>query len=133
MKKIYLSIAALNGLIGTGASALAAHALPGDRLSKTTQWFIQGAEFQLIHAITLMIIAVWMQMALSSRTHKTLRASYILMQGGIIAFSGTLYWIGVKGAGTLGAFHWVTPTGGLLLMLGWTGLIVTGLTYKKED
>ncbi len=132
MRNIFLSVAALNGLIGTACSALGAHALPGDRLSKTTQWFIQGAEFQLLHGLALLGIAIVIGQIAGKKKLTSFHMSFYAFQMGIILFSGSLYWSGIKGAGSLGAFHWITPIGGLFLMIGWILLVYSGLKSHKS-
>lgn len=123
-------LAAVNGLVATGLSAIGAHALPASMSAADRATFAMATDFHLFHALALLGIA-----ALAGRFSR-LRALGIsagLFQAGILAFSGSLYMRTLMGPGSLGIFHWITPIGGLLLMAGWVMLCVAGYRARKEQ
>ena len=117
-----LILAALNGFLAVACGAFGAHGLKGKlgALADGAQrlgWWETAAQYQLAHALALGLsahliarggagaggIAVWS------------------FAGGIALFSGSLYAMTLTGVRTLGA---VTPIGGLLLLVGWSALLV---------
>lgn len=117
--------AALNGFIATGASALGSHLL-ASRLGMGAPLFSQSATFQFFHALAMLGAAF-----VASRSEDTLAGrSAIAFLLGILLFCGTLYVRALMGPGSLGAFHWLTPLGGLSLMAGWLMLAVAGIRMQ---
>ena len=94
-----------------------------------TPFFALGAEFHLIHAVVLLVIAGMIDAGIKFSTFAA-----GMMQFGILIFSGSLYYRALMGAGSLGDFHWITPVGGASLMLAWLVLVVAGVTeYLGDD
>ncbi|WP_417458340.1 DUF423 domain-containing protein [Kordiimonas sp.] len=124
------AIAALNGLIATAASALGAHFLSGKIAEADKALFTQAATFQFYHTFALLGLAWLMSRSDSANRVGSYAANAFLL--GIIAFSGSLYVRAVMGPGSLGAFHWVTPIGGLALMLGWGLMALTAFKGNKR-
>lgn len=123
-------LAAVNGLVATGLSAIGAHALPASMPAGDKATFAMATDFHLFHALALLGIA-----ALAGRFARiqALGVSALLFQAGILAFSGSLYVRTLLGPGSLGVFHWITPIGGLFLMAGWVMLCVAGYKARKEE
>ncbi len=124
------AIAALNGFIATAASALGAHLLSGKIAEADKALFTQAATFQFYHAFALLALAWLMSRSESANRTGSYAANAFLL--GIIAFSGSLYVRAVMGPGSLGAFHWITPIGGLALMLGWGLMALTAFKGDKR-
>jgi uncharacterized membrane protein YgdD (TMEM256/DUF423 family) len=106
-----MMLAAASSLIGVAAGAFAAHGLAAPAAKELMR---TGSTYELIHAVACLACV-----ALPVRT----RAPTALFLGGTILFSGSLY------AMALGAPQWlgaVTPAGGLLFLVGWAALILTG-------
>lgn len=122
--KLILVLAGLNGLISVAASAAGAHALKSRLSEQMLAWFTQAATFQLFHALAILALGVWMMVA---RDNGLVGPAAMMLQLGIVLFSGTLYWLAFNGPGSLGALHWLTPIGGLALMGGWGLVIAAGL------
>ena len=103
------AVGALLALIGVGAGAFGAHALADtlDAAGGTRTWET-AADYQLWHALALCLLG----------TAKTrgVGAAAVFFCGGIVLFSGSLYWLALDGPSWLGP---VTPLGGLALMAGW--------------
>lgn len=99
------------------AGAFGAHALK-DRLDEYSRGVYDKAVFyHFIHAIALLLIAS----LVSSRVIEegaAVRVS-LLLTGGIIIFSGTLYLLAISGVRWLGA---ITPIGGTLFLVAWAYL-----------
>jgi uncharacterized membrane protein YgdD (TMEM256/DUF423 family) len=117
---IWLAFAGLNGLLAVAAGAIGRH---GAFDSGAQEMFRIGAYYQMAHALALLGVS-W----LASREAKVF-VSPVHLAGaafvtGTLLFSGSLYWLGVTGlVPVVGA----APAGGMLLMAGWLGLLVTAL------
>jgi uncharacterized membrane protein YgdD (TMEM256/DUF423 family) len=118
-----IALAALNGLIATALSAVGAHALPGDLSAPSRGFYHTATNFHMMHALAMLGAGVFLRIS-----HQQLaKWAIILFQLGILGFSCSLYWRVFMGEGSLGTFHWITPIGGLTLMIGWICLILAGL------
>jgi uncharacterized membrane protein YgdD (TMEM256/DUF423 family) len=108
---------AVSGLLAVGLGAFAAHALegrvPADRLAT----FQTGADYQLAHALALVLTAWVGQVGRPVQARAAAR--FFLL--GTILFSGSLYALTLTGLGWLGA---ITPFGGVLFLAGWLMLAV---------
>ncbi|MGF1605260.1 MAG: DUF423 domain-containing protein [Rhodothalassiaceae bacterium] len=78
---------------------------------KHADWLDLGAWMMLVHAGILLVLA----------RHGP-GGAFWLLTAGITLFSGSLYALAL--IGTLGPAHWLTPIGGLVLLVGWAWLIV---------
>ena len=128
-----LLMAAVLGLTGVALGAWAAHGLEtplasiyGDRMvevggrevlaqDKYRADFLTGVRYQMMHALVLVALA---GLPTASRLRT---AAAGLMTAGAIVFAGSLYVLGLTATPRWGA---ITPIGGLLLLAGWTCLIV---------
>jgi len=115
-----LIAAGLNGALATGLSAVGAHALPASTPEADRAMFAMATQFHLFHALALLGLA-----ALSGNLAAASRVMLPawLFQAGILAFSGSLYVRVIMGPGSLGAFHWIMPLGGLTLIAAWLSLL----------
>ncbi len=119
----WIFMAAANGFIAVTASAFGAHVLEGLE-EGGLMLFNQGADFQMSHALALLGVGIFANYV-NETTAKALHYSGISFQLGIILFSGSLYWLGIGGPGSLGSFHVLPPIGGLSLLIGWAFLTNT--------
>jgi uncharacterized membrane protein YgdD (TMEM256/DUF423 family) len=114
---MWIQIASLFGVTGVILGAFGAHALrarldPAQLASWTT-----GVQYQLLHAIALLAIALWTQ-----GNGRSLGPTPWLFALGMLLFSGSIYGL------VLTPWRWlgpVTPIGGLLLIAGWLSLLWT--------
>ncbi len=116
----------LNGLIATTLTAMGSHYLSFK--GEDELLFQQASEFHFHHTLALIVpalLAKWGQ-----NFGATLTTSFFML--GMLGFSGSLYYRAVEGAGSLGGYHWVTPIGGLLLMLGWLTLTISALRITPK-
>ena len=119
MERVWLAVAAINGLLGVALGAYAAHGLtaPAERV----EIFRTGVNYQMWHALALLGVA-----ALRAKTASvSLDLAGSLFLAGIVLFSGSLYAIGLTGAAPL---RLGAPLGGVALMLGWAALLAFALT-----
>lgn len=122
MHRIWIGIAAINGLIAVAAGAFGAHALKDKLEPNMLTTFETGARYQMYHALALIAVA-WV---MSTQPSRVIHASAWCMLIGIILFSGSLYGL------TLLNWRWlspVTPLGGLSLMAGW--LLLAIAAFRK--
>jgi uncharacterized membrane protein YgdD (TMEM256/DUF423 family) len=110
MIRVWLVVAGLGGALSVAAGALAAH-LADD--PKAAELLRTGALYGMVHAAALLAVV-----ALGARRLAVLVAGWSFAAG-IILFSGSLFALAGGAARWLG---WVTPFGGVLLIIGWTAL-----------
>jgi len=110
--RIWLGLAALNGLMGVAAGAFGAHAI-SDVQAK--EWLRTGAQYQLIHAVAALACYGLLRLA----TGPASLAGWLFGVGGLV-FAGSLYLMALTGVRVLGA---VTPIGGFALIAGWAVLL----------
>ncbi len=109
--RIWMTLAALSGLMGVAAGAFGAHGV-SDAQAKT--WLQTGAQYQMIHAVAVLgCFALWRIGAGSSQL-----AAWLFLAGGFI-FAVTLYLMALGAPRWLGA---ITPIGGVLMIMGWAVL-----------
>jgi len=119
-----LALAGLNGAVAVVLASMGSHGL--HLHGSDADLFQQANEFHFYHTLALLasvMLAKW-ESVLSSTV------SALLFCIGIICFSGSLYWRAVYGPGSLGSFHWVTPIGGLLLIIAWITVIVGAMRSR---
>ena len=110
--RIWLGLAALNGLMGVAAGAFGAHAAP-DAAAK--ELLRTGAQYQLIHAVAALACFGLLRLAIGPASW----AGWLFGIGGLV-FAGSLYLLALTGVRMLGA---ITPLGGLALIAGWAVLM----------
>lgn len=118
--RIWLILAALNGFLAVAAGAFAAHALQSRLDAHSLQIFETGARYQMYHALALGLAAFAMRG--TAAIPAQVAAGFFL--AGIVLFSGSLYALSLSG---LRAFGFVTPIGGVALLLGWAALACAAL------
>ncbi|WP_262690954.1 DUF423 domain-containing protein [Kordiimonas aestuarii] len=121
-------LAAIHGLIATGASALGSHFLAPYLAAGGAGLFSQAATYQFFHALAMLGTAF---VAFRTEGEMPGRAAFAFFIGTVL-FSGTLYMRALMGPGSLGPFHWLTPIGGLCLMAGWVMLAMAALEMREK-
>ena len=114
--RIWLALAALNGLMAVGAGAFGAHGVADPQVK---DWLRTGAQYQLVHAAAALACYGLLRAAVGPATW----AAWLFTLGALI-FGGSLYIMALTGVRAMGA---VTPIGGVLLLLGWAVLIYGAL------
>ncbi len=114
-------IGAILAALGIGLGAFGAHALQEMLLEKNLlDTYKTAVLYHLIHAIGLV--------ALGRMSHSkwSVRGAWLLVLG-TLGFSGSLYLYCFTG---IRALNFITPLGGLLLIIGW---LLIALGGKKES
>lgn len=114
--RIWLALAALNGLMAVAGGAFGAHAV-SDPQAK--EWLRTGAQYQLAHAVAGLACYGLLRLSIGPASW----AGWLFGFGALI-FGGSLYLMALTGVRILGA---VTPIGGVLLLAGWAVLIWAAL------
>ncbi len=117
-------LAAIYGFLAVMLGAFGAHGLKTRVDAQALAWWHTGVQYHFWHALALLGIGMLLQ--IQPKLNMLFNAS-LIMQLGIILFSGSLY------ALTLGAPRWVgiiTPLGGLCFLIAWILLAVAA--YRLE-
>ena len=125
---VWLLLAGLNGVLAVAMGAMGAHSLGIERGSEAYYIFTQGTDFHLTHSLALLGTSILASLAYNTQGDRLVGWAGSAFQLGILFFSGSLYWLGVNGPGSLGSFHWLPPIGGAALIVGWLALSMA--SYK---
>jgi uncharacterized membrane protein YgdD (TMEM256/DUF423 family) len=127
MDRKIISTGAIFGMLAIILGAFGAHALKKVLSIGELTSFETGVKYQLYHALFLLFIG--MTNEVSQKTKKTI---YYLVIFGILFFSGSIYLLATNNLTTLDfkTIGFITPIGGLLLIVAWSVLIIN-LVKKK--
>lgn len=127
MERKILSTAALLGMIAIVLGAFGAHALKKVLNLEQLNTFETGVKYQMYQAIFLLFIGT--TTLLSEKAKKTI---LYLVVSGVFLFSGSIYLLATNNLTTFDfkMIGFVTPIGGLLLILGWF-ILFLNLIKKK--
>lgn len=128
MDKKIISTAAFLGIIAITLGAFGAHALKKTLSLDQLVTFETGVRYQMYHALFLFYIGL-----MSDLSQKTKKTIYYLVLSGVLLFSGSIYLLATN---DLTAFDFktigfITPIGGVLLILGWVVLLLN--YYNKKS
>mgnify|MGYP000078324159 FL=1 len=128
MDKKIITTGAIFGMLAIILGAFGAHALKKVLSIEQLTTFETGVRYQMYHALFLLFIGL-----IPSLSEKTKKTVYNLIFIGLIFFSGSIYLLATN---DLTAFDFkvigfVTPIGGLLLILGWGVLLYHFLKKKR--
>ena len=121
----FIKIAIFFGVTAVALGALGTHTLKHILSNNQLHSFETGVRYQLIHAITLLILTLN-----ADRFNHHLRKSLKLMTAGICFFSFSIYLLSIQHtiAIPLSFLGPITPIGGLLLICAW---IILFFSIKK--
>ena len=127
MDKKIISTGAVLGMIAIILGAFGAHALKKVLSIEELSTFETGVRYQMYHALFLIFIGM-----INELSQKAKKIIYNLVVFGVLLFSGSIY---VLATNSLTSFDFkvigfVTPIGGLLLILAW-GTLFLNLVKKK--
>ncbi len=127
MNNKILSTAAFFGMTSIVLGAFGAHALKQVLTADQLITFETGVKYQMYHALFLLFLGL--NTHLSTKVKKTILVLTIL---GVIFFSGSIYLLATDSLNTFNfkAIGFVTPIGGLLLIIAWSILMVQFLKKK---
>ncbi|MBD8013246.1 DUF423 domain-containing protein [Microbacterium sp. APC 3898] len=121
--KFFLIAGAVNALLSVAFGAFGAHLLEGRVADKYLDTWQTAVQYQMFHAVGLMVIAILMSSSLLGPLSSLNWAGY-LMLAGIVIFSGSLYVLSLTGISILGA---ITPIGGVAFIAAWVMIIVAAV------
>lgn len=129
MDKKILIAASLLGVTSVILGAFGAHGLKELVPVESLQTFETGVRYQMYHAILLLFVG---SSSLIKEKNKKLIYYFILL--GIVFFSGSIYSLATNELTTFNfkTIGFITPIGGLLLILAWATLIVNFLKMKPK-
>jgi uncharacterized membrane protein YgdD (TMEM256/DUF423 family) len=110
--QVCAALACLLGGSGVILGALGAHALKNILTPDKLASFETATRYQLLHAVALLLLS-WNSEKINPTQFQWTAAFFIL---GILFFSGSIYILVFH---KIKALVWVTPLGGILLILAW--------------
>jgi uncharacterized membrane protein YgdD (TMEM256/DUF423 family) len=130
MDKKILTTGTILGMIAIILGAFGAHALKKTLSIEQLVTFETGVRYQMYHALFLLFVGL-----LKDLSQKTKKIIYNLILSGVILFSGSIYLLATN---TLTSFDFsiigfVTPIGGLLLIVAWGVLLINILNKKAQN
>lgn len=125
-KKIILT-GVLFGFFAIIFGAFGAHALKEFLTPEQLVSFETGVRYQMYHAVFLFFVGH--TYLISEKTKKQI---YYLVLSGVILFSGSIYLLATKSITNVdfSVIGFITPIGGLLMIIAW-GLIFLNILKKK--
>ncbi len=122
--KNYLVLTAILGILTIILGAFGSHALASKLSAESLKSFETAVQYQFFHVIVLLFVNTY-----SKFSDKTKKNASLLFFLGILFFSGSIYLITIGGIAAK-TIWFVTPLGGLLLIAGWSYLLITFLKKK---
>jgi uncharacterized membrane protein YgdD (TMEM256/DUF423 family) len=113
-----LSIASFLGLTAVILGAFAAHSLKESLSAEAMESMTTGIRYQIYHVIVLLFVNIY-----SGFSEKFKNQVSWLFFIGILFFSGSIYAIYMLGVSAK-SIWFITPLGGLLLIIGWLLMFV---------
>ena len=128
MDKKIISTAAILGMIAIILGAFGAHALKKVLSIDQLATFETGVKYQMYHALFLLFIGI-----LTDLNQKTKKKIYYLTLSGVVLFSGSIYLLATNDLTPFDfkTIGFVTPIGGLLLILAWGALLLNYFNKKS--
>lgn len=118
-----LTTAAILGVVAVILGAFGAHALKTKLTPEALESFETAVRYQFFHVLLLLFVNMFTQFTNKEKN----RVSYFLIAG-ILLFSGSIYLIYLVNVPAK-AIWFITPLGGLLLIVGWS--LLTYSFFKK--
>ncbi len=128
MNKVILITGAILGVLSIILGAFGAHGLKTHLSPENLQTFETGVKYQMYHALFLLFIG---GTTLVSSGYKNI--IFYLVITGVVLFSGSIYGLATNELTSFNfkSIGFVTPIGGLLLIVSWILLIIDFL--KLQD
>ena len=128
MDRKIISTAAIFGMIAIILGAFGAHALKKVLTFDQLASFETGVRYQTYHALFLLFIGI-----LTDLPQKTKKTIYYLVTFGIFLFSGSIYLLATNDLTSFDfkVIGFITPIGGLLLILAWGALLLNYFNKKS--
>lgn len=129
MNKSILITASILGILSIVLGAFAAHGLKSLISAEMIDTFETGVKYQMYHAILLLFVG-----NTTLVTQKAKKTIFYLVLVGVLFFSGSIYGLAtnVLSSFDFKSIGFITPIGGLLLILSWVVLLINFLKLKKD-
>ena len=129
MDRKILSTGAILGMIAIILGAFGAHALKKTLSIEQLATFETGVRYQIYHALFLLFIGL-----IKNMPQKAKKAIYFLVLFGVILFSGSIYLLATNNLTPFDfkIIGFVTPIGGLLLIIAWALLLLNIMNKKSQ-
>lgn len=129
MNKSILITAAILGVTSVILGAFAAHGLKKLITPEAIASFETGVKYQMYHALFLLFVGTSAHIG-----HGYKNAIFYLVLVGVILFSGSIYLLATN---VLSSFDFkkiafITPVGGLLLIVSWVVLLVNFVKFQTD-
>lgn len=111
--RLFLLTGSLLGGLGVAMGAFGAHGLKKILDARLLDVYETAVLYQFLHAFALLVVGLWARQTGASRPLNLAGGFWL---AGVLLFSGSLYLYVLSGMHML-AF--ITPFGGMLLILGW--------------
>lgn len=127
MDKKIISAAGFFGMSAIVLGAFGAHALKKLLTIDQLASFETGVKYQMYHALFLLFLGLSSQIS-----YKIKKTIFILIVSGIVCFSGSIYLLSTTAITNVNfkSIGFVTPIGGLLLVVAWGVLMIHFLKKK---
>lgn len=128
MNKKIISTAGFFGVTAIIFGAFGAHALKKALNLDQLASFETGVKYQMFHAVFLLFLGI--ETHLSNKVKKTI---FLLTFFGVILFSGSIYLLSTSTISSIDfkPIGFVTPIGGLLLIMAWCILTIQFVNKKS--
>jgi len=127
MDRKIISTAAILGFIAIILGAFGAHALKKVLTIEQLASFETGVKYQIYHALFLLFAG-----STNLISEKAKKSLYYLVVFGVILFSGSIYLLATKNVTNVdfSVIGFITPIGGLLMIMAW-GLLFLNILKRK--
>ncbi len=128
MDRKIISTAAILGFITIILGAFGAHALKAVLTIDQLSTFETGIKYQMYHVLFLLFVGT--NQAITEKAKKTI---FYLVVIGVILFSGSIYLLSTSTIThiNISSIGFITPIGGLLLIVAWFWLFID--FFKKKS
>jgi len=129
MKKKILTTALILGVISIILGAFGAHALKKVLTPESLVSFETGVRYQMYHALFLLFVGMT-----DFISDKKKNIIFILTLLGILFFSGSIYLLTTRNVTSIdiSSIGFITPIGGMLLIVAWVVLLFGVLTNRGK-
>ena len=129
MNRTILLVGTAMGMLAIVLGAFAAHGLEKLVDAQAIDTFETGVKYQMYHALFLLFLGIW-----DGLPSKTKKIVFTLILLGVVLFSFSIYLLALN---SLTSFDFkiigfLTPIGGVLMILGWVVLAYKILKTKKK-
>lgn len=127
-KKILIS-ASILGMLAVILGAFAAHGLENKVTEDAIETFQTGVRYQMYHALLLLFVAQTSYLRMNVK-----KVILYLVIAGVLLFSGSIYGLATNALTSFDfkSIAFITPIGGLLLILSWIVMLI-GFVKNKEE